>query len=313
MKKILALTIITFLTSSLINIPENFNKEISFFSSAYAKNDDNLKSKIEKVISGKRAVIGVSIYGFEDNFYIGINDKKHLPMQSVFKFHVSLAVLNEIDKGKLALNQKISIKKSDLTPNIWSPLRDRYPKGVTLPISEIIRYTMQESDNIGCDVLLKLIGGPKKVNDYIHQIGIKDVAIKLTEKEMQTGEWSAQYLNWTTSEASNELLKTFYKRKILSQKSYDFLWKTMLGTKTGTKRIKEKLPKGSLTAHKTGTSGISSKGITGAVNDIGIVTLPNGKHFAISVFVTDSKENAAINEKIISDISKLAADYFMKK
>jgi beta-lactamase class A len=46
------------------------------------------------------------------------------------------------------------------------------------------------------------------------------------------------------------------------------------------------------------------------VNDIGIVFLPNGKHFFISVFVTNSKENADTNEKIIADVAKATWDYF---
>lgn len=64
-------------------------------------------------------------------------------------------------------------------------------------------------------------------------------------------------------------------------------------------------------AHKTGWSGKNKEtGITAAVNNIGIVFLPNGEHFTISVFVTESKEDLKSNEKIISDISKVAWDYF---
>jgi beta-lactamase class A len=63
-------------------------------------------------------------------------------------------------------------------------------------------------------------------------------------------------------------------------------------------------------AHKTGTSDTNQQGITAAVNDIGIVTLPDGKHFAISVFVVNSAENMEVNEKIISDIGKYVWDYY---
>ena len=75
-------------------------------------------------------------------------------------------------------------------------------------------------------------------------------------------------------------------------------------------RIKGQLPEGTIVAHKTGSSDTNEEGIIGAANDIGIVTLPNGRHFAISVFVTNSKENDETNEKIISDIAKAAWDYF---
>jgi beta-lactamase class A len=84
----------------------------------------------------------------------------------------------------------------------------------------------------------------------------------------------------------------------------------MIETSTGKNRIKGQLPEGTIVAHKTGSSGTNEKSITAAANEIGIVTLPNGNHFAISVFITNSRENEETNEKIIADISKLAWDYF---
>ena len=73
------------------------------------------------------------------------------------------------------------------------------------------------NDNIGCDVLLKLIGGPEKVTGYIRSLGIKDTAIAVTERQMHE-KWDTQYQNWTTPQASSLLLKKFYTEKILSGK-----------------------------------------------------------------------------------------------
>ena len=85
----------------------------------------------------------------------------------------------------------------------------------------------------------------------------------------------------------------------------------MKETKTGANRLKGQLPQGTVVAHKTGTSGTNkTTGVTAAVNDIGVVFLPNGQHYFISVFVTNSKENAETNEKIIANISKVAWNYF---
>ncbi|MEX0363013.1 MAG: serine hydrolase, partial [Allomuricauda sp.] len=96
--------------------------------------------------------------------------------------------------------------------------------------------------------------------------------------------------------------------------SYDFIWNIMKGTKTGKKRLRGHLPEETIVAHKTGWSGKHKEtGITAAVNNIGIVFLPNGEHFTISVFVTESSESLEANEKIIADISKAAWDYFMEK
>ena len=87
----------------------------------------------------------------------------------------------------------------------------------------------------------------------------------------------------------------------------------MKGTRTGTARLKGQLPKTAIVAHKTGTSGTNDEGLTAAVNDIGIIFLPNGKHYFISVFISKSTEDDEINERIISDISKVTWDYFTKE
>ena len=88
----------------------------------------------------------------------------------------------------------------------------------------------------------------------------------------------------------------------------------MKGTKTGKNRLRGQLPQGTVVAHKTGWSGRHKEtGITAAVNNVGIVFLPNGKYFTISVFVTDSKEDFETNEKIVADIAKAAWDYFLVK
>lgn len=280
----------------------------------FAQTTEALRQKIQQIVSTKNAIVGVSIIGNDGKDTISLNGEQHYPMQSVFKFHIALAVLSQIDKGKFSLDQKIEIQKKDLIPNLYSPIRVDYPNGVALPISKILEYTVSSSDNVGCEVLLRLIGGPKIVEDYFVKNHIKDVSIKVNE-EQQQADWALQFENWTTPKAANETLVKFYnnKKKMLSQKSYDFIWKTMRETETGVNRLKGQLPKGTIVAHKTGSSGVNKDGLTAAVNDIGIIFMPNGKYFFISVFVTDSKENADTNEKIIADIAKESWNYFTSK
>ena len=85
----------------------------------------------------------------------------------------------------------------------------------------------------------------------------------------------------------------------------------MLETTTGANKLVEQLPKNTV-AHKTGSSGKLNSGLTIAENDAGIVTLPNGKHYAISVFVIDSMESEVVNTKMVSDISKTVWDFLNK-
>jgi beta-lactamase class A/beta-lactamase class A VEB len=279
-------------------------------SPAYAQPKDSLLKKIQQIVAVKNAVVGVSVIG-NNKDTITLNGERHYPLQSVFKFHIALAVLSQVDKGKLSLSQKIKIEKKDLLPGLYSPIRDKYPNGTTMTLTEILEYTVSQSDNVGCDLLLRLLGGPAAVENYFAKNNFKNIAIKINE-ETQQGNWDLQFQNWTTPQAANEVLAAYYynKSKLLSHKSHAFIWKVMKGTQTGVKRLKGGLPEGTVVAHKTGSSGANKEGLTAAVNDIGIVFLPDGRHYFISVFVTDSREDASVNEKIIADISKTVWEYF---
>lgn len=271
-----------------------------------------LDQKISSIIKNKKATVGVSVLGFENGFIYNKNGDKKLPMQSVFKFHIAAAVLDFVDKGKLSLDQKIVLDKSNLLENTWSPLRDKYPNGgVEVPLSEIIEFTVAKSDNNGCDILLKLIGGTQTVQKFIDSKGIKGFQIKYNEEEMHK-DWNAQYQNYSTTASAVQTLKKFYDSKLLSKKSTDYLMKIMISTSTGLNKIVEQLPKNTVVARKTGASGKNKDGLTGAENEIAIITLPNGKHYALAVFVSNSTETDAVNCKMISDISKTVWDYFNK-
>ncbi|MEO9473876.1 MAG: class A beta-lactamase, partial [Cyclobacteriaceae bacterium] len=245
-----------------------------------------------------------------------INGDTRLPMQSIFKYHLALAVLHQIDQGEFSLEQVISLDKElmDSYKHLWSLLRKRYPEGGDVSLREILTLTVANSDNVGCDVLYKLIGGPAVVENYMHQMGIADIAIKYNELTMQTV-WEYQYENWTTAKATNTTLMTFFENshQQLTKKSYDFLWGTMKQSWHPKVSMKSFLPENTIIAHKTGHSGKNDKGITAAQNDIGIIFLPDGTYFYLSVLVSDSKEEANVNKKIIADITKLCWDYFSKE
>ena len=283
------------------------------FATSCAQNEYNLEAQINEITAGKNATVGVSVLGIEKHFELSINGEKRLPMQSVFKFHIALAVLNLVDEKKLNLNQKILIKKTDLLENTWSPIREKYPKGnMELSLAEIIKFTVAQSDNNGCDVLLKLLGGTKTVQNFMNKKGVKDFQIKYNEAQMHQ-DWKAQYENYSSTNSIVKLLKDFQEGKIIAKSSRDFLIEIMAETSTGTNKLVAFLPKNITVAHKTGSSGKNDVGLTGAENDMGIVTLPNGKHYAICVFVSNSKESEEVNYKIIADVSKLIYDYLLDK
>lgn len=283
---------------------------LAFVSCSNQKTNDTLVKEIEKIVKSKKAEVGVAVLGIENRELFSFNGNKHFPMQSVYKFHLALAVLNQVDEGKLSLNQKIELNENNLLPNNWSPLREKYPDGDTsVSLSEILSFTVSQSDNNGCDILFDLVGGPDSVNNFIHKNGISDISIVSTEQEMHQ-DWNIQFENWTTPLAAVEILDSFYHKQILSDSSTEFLFQLLAETTTGPNRIKGKLPVGAEIAHKTGGSGKNDLGISSAVNDIGIVQLPDGTRFAIAVFVTNSTEEEEVNEQIIAEISLAVFNYF---
>ena len=60
-------------------------------------------------------------------------------------------------------------------------------------------------------------------------------------------------------------------------------------------------------AHKTGTGG-TRNGIASAINDIGIITLPDGRDLAVAGFVSESAANDDTRDAIIARLAKAAWD-----
>ena len=99
---------------------------LSLFSSLlYSKGQsiDDLENRIKTVLKGKNATVGIAILGAAPLDSLSINGNTHLPMQSVFKYQLALAVLNLVDKGSLRLTDKITITKKDLDNNLYNPIR----------------------------------------------------------------------------------------------------------------------------------------------------------------------------------------------
>lgn len=270
---------------------------------------DSLRSKINRVTQKFRGDVGVAILHLENGDTLSINGDRAYPMQSVYKFPLSLAVLRQVDQGVLSLDKKVHITKENYF-DTWSPIMKKYPEAnVDLPISDLIRYVAGESDNVGCDLLFDVIGGPKKVDFYIHSLGVKDMAIVTTEREMHLTP-KVQYENWSSPRAMVQLLNLFHHKKILQPTTHQLLLDAMVNTYLGKKRIKGKLPEGTTVAHRTGTGAPDENGNLTAVNNVGIVTLPNGKHFAIVVFITNTPEDSTTAETVIAEISRITYDHF---
>jgi len=271
-----------------------------------------LRQELENIIATKNATIGISIKNIETKDTLSINGTLNAPLMSIFKFHIALATLNLVDKGKLSLKQKIFIKKEELHENTWSPIRDEYPNGnMHLTLDQLLRYTVSHSDNNGCDLLLKLIGGTETVQLFINKQGIKDFTIKVNEREMQT--WESFYINSTTPLATTEILEIFYKGQVLKKKTTKYLYQIMVDCSRGITWMKAGLPEGTELAHRTGISDRNENNLRAAMNDVGIFKLPNGNHIILSIYLKNITEERDVTEKTIADIAKATWNYYTNK
>lgn len=241
-------------------------------------------------------------------FPVAASPGECFPMASVFKFHQALAVCDRLMRSGVSLDTEVSVGKADLAENTWSPLRDEYPYGGRFTYGELLAYTLQQSDNNACDFLFRTVCDVSRTDSYIRSLGIDDFAIACDEETMHD-DLSACYSNWTTPLAAAALLEKFYSVRDSSEYT-GYVWKLMSDCRTGQNRIPGHISgKVSQIAHKTGTGDIDADDRIMAVNDIGVVLLPDGRHYSIAVFVSDAAAGMEECEEFIAKVSEAVYEY----
>jgi beta-lactamase class A len=268
------------------------------------KIDKKLEHALAEIAKPANGRVGIGAVLVETGDAAYVDRSGRYPMQSVYKLPIAMAVLKLVDEGKVRIDQEVSITPDDFVRwGFHSPIRNTNPQGTVLPLGVILRYSISESDGTASDVLLDLAGGPEAVMTYLKSIGVSDLIVADSEKSISK-DWETQYRNWSTPDASIQLLRLIYERRAgLSEQTTNLLLNIMTETETGDRRLKRGLPDSASIAHKTGTGGTQNR-ITGATNDIGIITLPDGRHILIAVYVSDSPENGAVREKVMADAAR---------
>ena len=236
-----------------------------------------------------------------------LNPDSHPPMQSVFKLPLAIAVLHQVEQGKLTFDQPIRFLPSDLfVPKAYSPLQDKYPAAnVDVPLQTLLQMTVSLSDNAAADILLRLVGGPEQVSTYMASIGVSGFHLQDGERTLHQ-EMTAQYRNWFEPMGAVQLLRRISDNSPLTPKNTDLLLNWMLPSGR-TKRLEADLPDGTHVAHKSGTSDVDN-GVAHATNDIALIALPDGRQLAVAVFITNSTADQETREKVIARIGRAAYD-----
>ncbi|HEY9744474.1 MAG TPA: class A beta-lactamase, subclass A2 [Coleofasciculaceae cyanobacterium] len=295
-------------SSNREDTPNNQTSAPNGITTSNTDRTNELRARIEQISQAAQGRVGVTATVIETEESVTLNGNQQFPMQSVYKFPIAMAVLAQVDQGKLKLDQKIRVEPSDVLQG--SRILDEKSQGMEFSLAELLKYMVSESDGTSCNVLLRLVGEPRIVTEYLRSLGVNDIVVANTEKELAQDP-AVKYRNYATPDATVLLLRAFHEGKGLSKSSQALLLQLMTETTTGPKRIKGLLPDGTVVAHKTGTSS-TVNGVTAATNDVGLVTLPNGRHMAIAVFVSDSQANDAIREEVIAKVAKAAWDEWSK-
>ncbi len=326
MKRNMALFFIA-IASSFVAIQPAFADEHNF---------KDVSQKIEKLSQGLVGRIGVAAQEIDSKERITVNGDETFVMASTYKVAIAVTLLDRVDEGQVQLSDFIDISQEMMVAGDNAIALNFVHPGIKLSVANLIEPMITESDNTATDACLKLAGGPEAVTKMMRSIGItelrvdrytseilrdfyglpdkayasvlaealaKDPTLAVRQPDRNLEFENEDPRDHSTPNAMLELLLAIDSGKVLSESSREFLLATMARTRTGAARLKGLLPKGTPVAHKTGTIG-------GVANDVGFITLPDGRRFAIAVFTNSSTTSEADRDRAIAEVSRSLYDFF---
>jgi beta-lactamase class A len=301
-----------------------------------------LKLRLDQIATESDGMVGISVLHMRTGARTSVHGDTRLPMMSVFKLPLAVVTLAAVDSGHFKMDQPIPIAASEIVPDV-SPIAEAWNKGEHSPkLETLLRQMIQQSDNTAGDKLVSLNGGGAKITARLKKMGLQRIDIaeqeinifgrvhcagdrssgwtpaKVAEckeaspKEQETAakQEVSSPPNGATTNSMIELLAAIDHGTILSKTSQQWLLAALAGVATGPHRIKGLLPDGTPVAHKTGT-GDTVLGMNIAINDVGIVTLPNRDRYAIAVFIAGAHADPTKIEELIAKASRVVWDSYV--
>lgn len=282
--------------------------------------------------------VGIAVRSIDQGWTVSSNGDARLPQQSVSKLWVAMTVLDYRDSGRLTLDDPITLTKDDFTlfhQPIAALVKDG---GYHTTVGELLRRALTMSDNTCNDRLLRYVGGPAAVRDFIRRKGLGDIRFGPGEKLLQSAtaglQWKPEFafgnaftrararLPQTARIAAFEryvadppdgaapsaiagALAKLKLGQLLSRQSTDYLISTMESSKTGRQRMHGAVPAGWDFGHKTGT-GQDLAGRTAGYNDVGLLMAPDGRSYAVAIMIGDTPraipERQALMQAVVTAV-----------
>ncbi len=261
--------------------------------------------------------IGIAVRDVQSGWTTSYDGDTYFPQQSVSKFWVALTALDKADRGELSLDAPVTVRRGDMTL-FHQPISAQLGgSGYSTTLNSLIYRAITQSDNTCNDFVLWKAGGPDAVRSFLRNKGIEGIRFGPGERLLQSQiagiQWQQSYaynggfyraraavpasqrraaferyianpMDGATPKGIVEALARLKRGELLSPASTQKLLSIMGNTRTGAQRLKGGLSAGWKLAHKTGTGQVLG-GEQAGYNDIGIVTGPDGRSYAVAVMI----------------------------
>lgn len=268
------------------------------------ENEIPLKERLHTIVNSVPGTVGIGFISDTDT--LSINNSVHYPMMSVFKLHQALAVADETYNRHSSIDSVIHVSKDELDMETWSPMLKIYREPVfDISIRDLIKYALTVSDNNASNLLFRHVVSPSATDSLIRSISDDPTfQIVYSEEEMKT-KHALAYLNYSTPLSAASLIRQVFDSTFTTNPAIDSIREDLATVTTGLDRlgaIKHQHPE-LFFAHKTGSGYRNDAGELIAHNDVGYFRLPDGKAYALAVFIRDFSGTEAEASEIIASIS----------
>ena len=226
--------------------------------------------------------------------YLNIDGDQRISAASTIKIPVLLAFFEDVDAGKIDLDEPLVMRKELVATEAGS--MQYQPVGTQFSALETAEYMIEISDNTATNMLVDRLGGAEKLNQRFKSWGLKQTIIRNPLPDLEgTNTISPQDMASLMLELSDGTLLSSESREL----ALDILRQTVTNT-----LLPQGLDEDAKIAHKTGDIG-------SVVGDIGLIEMPNGQRYVASILVRRPHNDPRAQE-LIRKISKLTYQTFNK-
>lgn len=264
-----------------------------------------LEKELTAIADSAKGDVGIAL--IYDGDTLTVNNDAIYPMMSVFKLHQAVALCRMFEVNGTSLDSVMTLRRSELDPDTWSPmLKDHTGEEISLPMRRLLEYTLIESDNNASNEMFVRLMPPAACDSVIAGIIPRgSFEIRFNEAEMQA-DHSQAYSNRTSPLGAAILIDRVFTDTLVGKDYQDFIKSALMRCQTGPDKISAALSEreGITIGHKTGSGYRDDNGRLAASNDVAFITLPDGRHYSLAVFVKDFDGTDAEAAATIARISE---------